>query len=133
MTHKGLRKTEQIMPWKSLLIAMPFVAVWTYYDTKQDIAHIEGAQMALERMFVDTQERAMSGVPRGPMPITEELSVDKKVEEIKESKKISQPPADYRRGLAVVKTQQTVDYVKLDVFCLAKNIFHEAGDRKSVV
>ena len=127
MTHKGLRKTEQIMPWKSLLIAMPFVAVWTYYDTKQDIAHIEGAQMALERMFVDTQERAMSGVPRGPMPITEELSVDKKVEEIKESKKISQPPADYRRGLAVVKTQQTVDYVKLDVFCLAKNIFHEAG------
>jgi hypothetical protein len=98
------------MPWKGLLIAMPFVAVWTYYDTKQDIAHIEGAQMALERVFVDTQERAMTGVPRGPMPITEEPTVDQRVVEIKEAKQFSQPPADYRRGLAVVRTQQTVDY-----------------------
>lgn len=127
MPHKGLRKTEQLMPWKGLIIAMPFIAVWTYYDTKKDIAHIEGAQMALERVFVDTQERAMTGVPRGPMPIVEEPAEDDIIENAKKSKMISQPPADYRRGLEVIKTRQSVDYVRLDVFCLAKNIFHEAG------
>ncbi len=127
MAHKGLRKTEQLMPWKPLLIALPVIMVWQYYDTKQDIAHIEGAQMALERVFVDTQERAMSGVPRGPMPQWEESADKVDVEQIQSAKKISQPPADYRRGLEVVKTRQSVNYVKLDVFCLAKNIFHEAG------
>jgi spore germination cell wall hydrolase CwlJ-like protein len=127
MTHKGLRKTEQIMPWKSLLAALPVIMVWQYYDTKQDIAHIEGAQMALERVFVDTQERAMSGVPRGPMPQWEESADKVDLEQLQSAKKISQPPADYRRGLEVIKTRQSVDYVKLDVFCLAKNIFHEAG------
>ena len=127
MTHKGLRKTEQLMPWKPLLAALPVIMVWQYYDTKQDIAHIEGAQMALERVFVDTQERAMSGVPRGPMPQWEESADKVDLEQLQLAKKISQPPADYRRGLEVIKTRQSVDYVKLDVFCLAKNIFHEAG------
>ena len=127
MTHKGLRKTEQFMPWKPLLAALPVIMVWQYYDTKQDIAHIEGAQMALERVFVDTQERAMSGVPRGPMPQWEESADKVDLEQLQSAKKISQPPADYRRGLEVIKTRQSVDYVKLDVFCLAKNIFHEAG------
>ena len=127
MTHKGLRKTEQLMPWKPLLAALPVIMVWQYYDTKQDIAHIEGAQMALERVFVDTQERAMSGVPRGPMPQWEESADKVDLEQLQIAKKISQPPADYRRGLEVIKTRQSVDYVKLDVFCLAKNIFHEAG------
>lgn len=127
MTHKGLRKTEQLMPWKPLLAALPVIMVWQYYDTKQDIAHIEGAQMALERVFVDTQERAMSGVPRGPMPQWEESADKVDLEQLQSAKKISQPPADYRRGLEVIKTRQSVDYVKLDVFCLAKNIFHEAG------
>lgn len=115
------------MPWKPLLAALPVIMVWQYYDTKQDIAHIEGAQMALERVFVDTQERAMSGVPRGPMPQWEESADKVDLEQLQSAKKISQPPADYRRGLEVIKTRQSVDYVKLDVFCLAKNIFHEAG------
>lgn len=125
--HKGLRKTESLMPWKTLIVALPAVMVWQYYDTKQDIAHIEGAQMALERVFVDTQERAMQGVPRGPMPMVEEPKPEELVERVQEAKKISEPPADYRRNLKVVKTKQTVEFVKLDVFCMAKNIFHEAG------
>lgn len=124
---RGLRKTESLMPWKTLMLMLPAVMVWTYYDTKQDIAHIEGAQMALERVFVDTQERAMQGVPRGPLPMTEEPQKQELVERLVETKRISQPPADYRRGLEVIRTKQSVDYVKLDVFCMAKNIFHEAG------
>jgi len=125
--HKGLRKKESLMPWKTLVVVTPLIAVWGYYDTKLDIAHIEGAQMALERVFVDSQENAMKGVPRGPMPMVEEPKKEELVERVQEAKKISEPPADYRRNLKVVKTKETVEFAKLDVFCMAKNIFHEAG------
>lgn len=125
--HKGLRKTESLMPWKTLIVATPLIAVWAYHDTKMDIAHIEGAQMALERVFVDSQEKALEGVPRGPMPMVEEPKKEELVERVQEAKKISEPPADYRRNLKVVKTKETVEFAKLDVFCMAKNIFHEAG------
>lgn len=123
----GLTKRENLMPWKTLIAAMPFIFVWQYYDTKADIAHIEGAQMALERFVIDREDRAMQGVPRGPMPDIEEPKKEELVEQIQTAKKISQPPADYRRNLKVVKTKESVEFTKLDVFCMAKNIFHEAG------
>ena len=106
-----------------VILALPIIMLWQYYDVKKDISNIEGAQMAMERMFVDTQERALSGVPRGPMPMWEEPTETAKPE----PQRIKEQPADYRRGLEVVKTNQTVSYKRLDVFCLAKNIFHEAG------
>lgn len=124
---RGLRKTESLMPWKSLILATPLIVVWTYFDTKADIQHIEGAQMTIERLLVDQEQRAMEGVPRGPMPEVEEPKKEEMVEKIQTVKQISQPPADYRRNLKVVKTKESVEFTKLDVFCMAKNIFHEAG------
>lgn len=120
----GLTKRERLMPWKALLIAMPMIMAWQYHDVKTDIQNIEGAQMAMERMFVDTQERALQGVPRGPMPQWEEPTVSAQAPE---PRRIREDPADIRRGLTVVKTNQRIQYKRLDVFCLAKNIFHEAG------
>ena len=70
---------------------------------------------------------AMAGEPRGPRPIIEEPDVRDLVEDQRSLQRISSAPADYRRGLEVVKTNQTVNYKKIDVFCMAKNIFHEAG------
>jgi spore germination cell wall hydrolase CwlJ-like protein len=124
---RGLRKTESLMPWKTMILAFPLIMVWSYYDIKQDIAHIEGAQMVLEQLVVNKEERALQGEPRGPKPTVEAPSTENLLAEIRESNRISAEPADYRRGLEVIKTRQSVDYVKLDVFCLAKNIFHEAG------
>ena len=72
-------------------------------------------------------ERAMHGEPRGPRPTIEEPAKEELVAGMIETKRISEPPADYRRGLEVIKTRQTVNYKKIDVFCMAKNIFHEAG------
>ena len=71
--------------------------------------------------------RAMEGEPRGPRPTIEEPTVDDLLERQREERSLGTMPADYRRGLEVVKTREVVDYKKLDVFCLAKNIYHEAG------
>lgn len=113
--------SESVMPWKVLIATVPAIMVWQYYDVKEDIAHIEGAQMALERVFVDSQERALGGIPRGPVP---EIEAPRETPQA-QPREIKQVPET--RNLKIVRTNQRVEHVKLDVFCLAKNIFHEAG------
>jgi spore germination cell wall hydrolase CwlJ-like protein len=107
-------------------VVAAFLAVITALTVYQ-LSNTVGKLSDAVDMSADRIERAMQGEPRGPLPMTEEPKKEELLERLIETKQISTPPADYRRGLEVVKTKQTVDYVKLDVFCLAKNIFHEAG------
>ena len=107
-------------------VAAAFLAVITALTVYQ-LNNTVGKLTDAVDMSADRIERAMQGEPRGPRPIIEEPAKELLVEQLVEAKRISTPPADYRRGLEVIRTKQTVDYVKLDVFCLAKNIFHEAG------
>lgn len=40
---------------------------------------------------------------------------------------VAQPKPEHRPQLQIHRTNQRIAYKKIDVFCMAKNIFHEAG------
>lgn len=114
---------------KPLIVAMPFIVIYTYHDTKEDIRHIEGAQVILEER-INAQDWSQSqqgkGMPQGPMPsVTAPLLHTHTEQPAIQPAVIKDRPKDY--GLKIVKTKETVAWKKMDVFCLAKNIFHEAG------
>ena len=114
---------------KPLIVAMPFIVVYTYLDTKEDIKHIEGAQLRIESLLIDHEEEKFNqgrGTPSGPMPsVTAPLLYTHTEQPKIQPAVVKSQPKDY--GLKIVKTKETVAHKKMDVFCLAKNIFHEAG------
>ena len=107
-------------------VAAAFLAVITALTVYQ-LNNTVGRLTDSVAISADRIERAMQGEPRGPRPTIQEPAKEELIAGMIETKRISTPPADHRRGLEVIKTRHTVDHVKLDVFCLAKNIFHEAG------
>ena len=107
-------------------VAAAFLAVITALTVYQ-LNNTVGKLTDAVDMSADRIERAMQGEPRGPRPTIEEPTREELIAGMMETKRISSPPSDYRRGLEVIRTKQTVNYKKLDVFCMAKNIFHEAG------
>jgi hypothetical protein len=117
---KGLRKTESLMPWNIIISLSPLAVAWTYWDTQADIRYIQGAQVVLERAVQEIQE-TRPGFPSGPIPIV--VAPSPPAAQIMPAYE----PATSRANLEIIKTTQRVEHTKLDVFCLAKNIFHEAG------
>lgn len=83
--------------------------------------HMDDLTLAVDRGSHRIAE-AMAGEPRGPRPTVEEPQVS-----APEPRRIREEPADLRRGLEVVRTSERIQYKRIDVFCMAKNIFHEAG------
>ena len=114
---------------KPLIVAMPFIVVYTYLDTKEDIKHIEGAQLRIENLLIDHEEEKQNqgrGTPKGPTPLVEAPLLYTHTEQPAiQPAVIKDRTKDH--GLKIVKTKETVAWKKMDVFCLAKNIFHEAG------
>lgn len=123
MAHKGLRKTESIMPWKTLILAFPVIMVWSYWDIKQDIDALEHNQAVLAEAIIDRQQ-AVIGSPQGPAP-TIVPEQQPKVEIRPEAQVVT--VSNRRPRLEIVKTNERLRYKRIDVFCLAKNIYHEAG------
>ena len=123
MAHKGLRKTESIMPWKTLILAFPVIMVWSYWDIKQDIEELEHNQAVLVEAIIDTQQ-AVAGPPQGPAPI--QVPEQQPEVEIRPEAQVL-TVSNRRPRLEIVKTNERLRYKKIDVFCLAKNIYHEAG------
>lgn len=119
MANKGLRKTEQVMPWGWILAAFPLIMVWSYWDLKSDIAEMEIAQLHLDSRINDIEYRE---APEQQEP-AREPEQDVRPEPRAEIIQISQQ----RPRLKIVRTKERVRYEKLDIFCLAKNIYHEAG------
>lgn len=122
MAHKGLRKTEQIMPWKTLMLAFPVIMIWSYWDIKQDIEALEHNQGVLAEAIIDTQQ-AIAASPQGPAPTI----VPEQVEEAEQPPEEILRVSNRRPRLEIVRTNERLRHKSIDVFCLAKNIYHEAG------
>lgn len=114
---------------KTLIIAMPFIVVYTYWDTKEDIKHIEGAQLRIESILIDSEAHKSQegiGMPSGPMPSVTAPLLRTHEAPAETVKTVAKPvPKDY--GLQIIKTDRKITANKMDAWCLAKNIFHEAG------
>jgi spore germination cell wall hydrolase CwlJ-like protein len=103
--------------------AVVAIFVWQYFDVKSDISKLTEAQTTLyenQNILLESQNDLANKVyknhPRGPEKIIKEpqsFVIEKN------------DPLVYKH-LEVVKTNKKIRYEKLDVFCLAKNIYHEA-------
>jgi hypothetical protein len=127
MKSQGLRKTERVMPWGWLALVMPVVFVWGYYDTKEDVELLAEGQRVLYANQIeimkelDEQRRT---APRGPaIEIVPPPQAEPVVIRYETPSKVR--PAKY--DLQIVHTNQRIPHKDIDVFCMAKNIFHEAG------
>jgi hypothetical protein len=127
MKSQGLRKTERVMPWGWLALVMPVVFVWGYYDTKEDVELLAEGQRVLYANQIeimkelDEQRRT---APRGPaIEIVPPPQAEPVVIRHETPSKVR--PAKY--DLQIVHTNQRIPHKDIDVFCMAKNIFHEAG------
>jgi hypothetical protein len=125
MAHKGLRKTERVMPWGWLVLFMPIAFVWGYYDTKEDVDLLAEGQKMLYANQIELMrelEEQRRTAPRGPEieivppPETEPAVIRYRPK--------AQPP---KSTLQIVRTNHQIPHKDIDVFCMAKNIFHEAG------
>lgn len=103
--------------------------VWQYFDVKSDIKDLYEAQSVLyenQNILLESQNDLSNKVykdhPRGPEKIIREPQsfVIQKNE-----------PIEYA-NLELVKTKKKIKYVRLDIFCMAKNIYHEARNEELI-
>lgn len=103
--------------------------VWQYFDVKSDVKNLYEAQAILyenQTILLESQndlaDKIYKNHPRGPEKVIKEpqsFVIDKN------------DPLLYG-DLEVVKTNKKISYEKLDIFCLAKNIYHEARNESLV-
>jgi spore germination cell wall hydrolase CwlJ-like protein len=127
MAHKGLRKTENVMPWGWLAAFMPIAFVWGYYDTKEDVNLLAEGQRMLYANQIEIMrdlEEQRRVAPRGPAieivppPQAEPAAIRPEAP--------ARTPTQTAK-LKIVQTDARIPHKSIDVFCMAKNIFHEAG------
>jgi spore germination cell wall hydrolase CwlJ-like protein len=109
------------MPWKTMILAFPVIMAWSYWDIKTDILELEQSQIALEEAWVE--ERISDAEKEAQKPVPQPSREPERFTDPAKVFTVAQP----RQRLEIVRTNGRVSYKKLDVFCLAKNIFHEAG------
>jgi len=129
MAHKGLRKTERVMPWGWLVLFMPIAFVWGYYDTKEDVELLAEGQKLLYSNQIEIMrelEEQRRTAPRGPeIEIVPPPKVEPAAIRYEAPAKVAvQKP---KSNLKIVRTDARIPHKDIDVFCMAKNIFHEAG------
>ena len=89
------------------VVTAPVVLYWQYHDVQQDLVKIEKKQeAAFNRIPLPTQEHAT------PLVIPSALSIRRET---------VQPE------LRIIKTNRTLHHTDRDLFCMAKNIYHEAA------
>lgn len=113
--------------YAAAIIVVAFV--WQYFDVKSDVKNLYEAQAVLyenQTILLESQndlaDKIYKNHPRGPEKIMKEpqsFVIDKN------------DPLLYG-NLEVVKTNKKISYEKLDIFCLAKNIYHEARNENLV-
>lgn len=88
----------------AILVAGPLILYWQYFAVQSDFTKLEQKQIA--------------AFERVPVPVT--LAAPKPVEKpvIIEHKPL---------GLQIVRTTKPLHYTDKDLFCMAKNIYHEAA------
>jgi N-acetylmuramoyl-L-alanine amidase len=127
MAHKGLRKTESVMPWSWIILAMPFIFVWGYYDTKEDVEMLAEGQKMLYANQIEIMrelEEQRRTAPRGPEI---EIVPPPAIEPAVIPREITAKAPPQKSTLQIVRTDKRIPHKDIDVFCMAKNIFHEAG------
>jgi len=129
MAHKGLRKTERVMPWGWLVLFMPIAFVWGYYDTKEDVELLAEGQKMLYSNQIEIMrelEEQRRTAPRGPeIEIVPPPKAEPAAIRYETPAKVAvQKP---KSTLQIVRTDARIPHKDIDVFCMAKNIFHEAG------
>lgn len=102
MYYQVKNKLSKIQLWKIVIAALSVFSIWQYYNISQ--AHA-GTINSSDVIISDTQSPAAN-----PKQIT--------VDHWKN--------ANY---LAVIPTSEKINHTKDDLFCLAKNIYHEAGNQ----
>jgi spore germination cell wall hydrolase CwlJ-like protein len=112
--------------WAAAVVA---IFVWQYFDVKSDVKNLYEAQAVLyenQNILLESQndlaDKVYKNHPRGVEKIIKEP----------QSFVIDKNPSLSYKGLEVVKTNKKISYEKLDLFCLAKNIYHEARGEKLV-
>lgn len=114
---------------KAIAFAFPFIFVWAYYDTQEDIKSISQAQVILNynqelleaKYEVVVEPKSQENVLNEASIKNITLSSPRFIEVVKAEK-----PLNLSR-FNVIKTNRKINHDKLDLFCMAKNIFHEAG------
>jgi spore germination cell wall hydrolase CwlJ-like protein len=106
--------------WAAAAVA---IFVWQYYDVKSDVKNLYESQAVLyenQNILLESQndlaDKVYKNHPRGAERIIKEpqsFVIEK------------HNPIEYA-NLELVKTNKKISYKKLDIFCLAKNIYHEA-------
>lgn len=111
------------MDLRIMVPAVVAIFVWQYFDVKSDISKLTEAQTTLyenQNILLESQNDLANKVyknhPRGAEKIIREP----------QSFNIERNDPLVYKNLQVVKTNKKISYEKLDVFCLAKNIYHEA-------
>ena len=117
------------MDLKYIVPAAIVIFVWQYYDVKSDISKLTEAQTILyenQTILLESQndiaDKVYKNHPRGAEKILKEP----------QSFVIERNEPLAYKGLEVVKTNKKIRYEKLDIFCMAKNIYHEARNEKLV-
>jgi len=98
--------------WKVLFAVLSIVFIWQYLQLQPKIeSYINGPSVVTSK----TQQPTQPVVPNPAPAITKEQQLYNAYQ--------------HAKFLAVVETSEKVHHNKADLFCLAKNIFHEAGNQ----
>ena len=106
MYNSQIMTTNVVTGIKIIATALALLIGWQYYSSAQASTTISSM---IDTTLVQSQPQTITVSP----------------EEIKEN----QIKENYKKAkfLSVVETSEEIDYSKKDLFCMAKNIYHEAG------
>lgn len=105
MYNSQIMTTNVVTSIKIIATLLALILGWQYYSSAQ----ASTTSSTIDTVLVQSQPQTITVSP----------------EEIKEK----QIKENYKKAtfLSVVETKDEVDYSKKDLFCMAKNIYHEAG------
>lgn len=111
-----------------LVVFIPFACLFTLdarkFNNNNDLIAITDKLTENQKILADNQKKIMERVFRNdpviPEPVRNDVPNLKPVK--KNLKKTKKDP-----NIVVVNTGKKMKYIRLDIFCLAKNIYHEAS------
>jgi hypothetical protein len=103
-----------------VLLGYQFLSVNDLRKTQEMIISNQANIIDYQEQIAEKVEKLESAKPVGPVP-----KVEKPVS--KTSGKTLEAP-----GLKIVKTGGKLNHKQLDIFCMAKNIYHEAGNQNKL-
>jgi spore germination cell wall hydrolase CwlJ-like protein len=115
------------MPWKWIILVMPFIFVWGYFDTKEDVTLLAEEQKVLYANQIEIMRELESHRRTSPKGPAIEIVPSPKAEPTAIRYQEPVKPILQRSTLQIVRTNKQIPHKDIDVFCMAKNIFHEAG------